>query len=142
MLYNCVMCYVCDFVLLTDKVRRVQRQLKQVLQECDILLEVLDVRDPLGSRCYDIERQVSVGKIAKSASNAKPIILVLNKCDLVPASVVEAWISYFQNDYPVIAFYANQEIQALQAEGLFVKREHCVIITYIMPPSYAVIHYI
>lgn len=60
-----------------------------------MVLEVLDARDPLGSRCYALEQQLTVGKMAKHAGAAKPIILVLNKCDTVPVSVVQAWIEFF-----------------------------------------------
>ena len=45
----------------------------------DIILEVLDARDPLACRCREIEREVL------GMAGEKKIILVLNKIDLVPA---------------------------------------------------------
>ena len=44
-----------------------------MVQEADIILEVLDARDPLASRCLDIERHI------RRAGAAKKIVLVLNK---------------------------------------------------------------
>lgn len=45
----------------------------QVIQVSDVILEVLDARDPLGCRCPQVEQAV-----IQSGTNKK-IILVLNK---------------------------------------------------------------
>lgn len=45
----------------------------QVIQVSDVILEVLDARDPLGCRCPQVEQAV-----VQSGTNKK-IILVLNK---------------------------------------------------------------
>lgn len=45
----------------------------QVIQISDVILEVLDARDPLGCRCPQVEQAV-----VQSGTNKK-IILVLNK---------------------------------------------------------------
>lgn len=34
------------------------RELKKVLQSADIILEVLDARDPIGCRCKEIEAEI------------------------------------------------------------------------------------
>lgn len=49
------------------------REFKKLLEVADVILEVLDARDPLGSRCHEIEQA-----IMKKDSNKK-IILILNK---------------------------------------------------------------
>jgi nuclear GTP-binding protein len=49
------------------------KEFKKVVQESDVILEILDARDPLGCRTKQIEQE-----ILSSASN-KRIILVLNK---------------------------------------------------------------
>lgn len=62
--------------------------LDQVIRESDIILEVLDVRDPLASRSIEFEDQVvTAGKV---------LILLLNKIDLVPKAVAEEWQRYLQ----------------------------------------------
>ncbi len=53
---------------------------KQVLDAADVILYVLDARDPDGTRSREVERQ-----IMSAASGEKRLILVLNKIDLVPS---------------------------------------------------------
>ena len=52
--------------------------MKKVLEAADIILEVLDARDPESCRCRRIEAE------ALAMSGNKKIILVLTKIDLVP----------------------------------------------------------
>lgn len=54
------------------------KELREVVENSDIIIEVLDARDPLGCRCKDIEAE------ALGMGQGKKIILVLNKIDLVP----------------------------------------------------------
>ena len=54
------------------------RELKKVLEASDIVLEILDARDPLGCRNKEIEALI------KRMPGEKKIILVVNKIDLVP----------------------------------------------------------
>jgi nuclear GTP-binding protein len=79
------------------------KEFKKVVENSDVVIEVLDVRDPLGCRTPQIEQMVM-------ASN-KRVILLLNKIDLVPSSVVEKWIKYFRNEYPTIAFKSSTQNQ-------------------------------
>ena len=53
------------------------KDFRHVVQEADIILEVLDARDPLASRCLDIERHI------RRAGAAKKIVLILNKIGVV-----------------------------------------------------------
>ncbi|KAI8580256.1 hypothetical protein K450DRAFT_237603 [Umbelopsis ramanniana AG] len=81
------------------------REFRKVLEHADVVLEVLDARDPLGCRTRHVERM-----IMDSGLNKK-VILVLNKIDLVPRENVESWLKYLRNEYPAIAFKASTQSQ-------------------------------
>ena len=49
------------------------REFRKVVETSDVVLEVLDARDPLGCRCYQVEQAVM------AAGTDKKLILVLNK---------------------------------------------------------------
>ena len=63
---------------------------------------MLDARDPLGSRCREVEQAVVVG-------GGKRVVMVLNKADLVPRENLQAWVKYLRNEYPIIAFKASTQ---------------------------------
>ena len=44
-----------------------------MVRESDVVLEVLDARDPVGTRCLDVERFI------RRTGGDKKIVLVLNK---------------------------------------------------------------
>ncbi|XP_029989633.1 guanine nucleotide-binding protein-like 3-like protein [Sphaeramia orbicularis] len=81
------------------------REFKKVVEASDVILEVLDVRDPLGCRCPQVEQAV-----IQSGTNKK-IVLVLNKIDLVSKEIVEKWIKYLRNEFPTVAFKASTQQQ-------------------------------
>lgn len=81
------------------------RELKKVTELADVIIEVLDARDPLGCRCPDLENMI----LAKDSS--KKIILLLNKIDMVPREVVVGWIKFLSQDYPTVAFKASTQTQ-------------------------------
>jgi ribosome biogenesis GTPase A len=54
------------------------KDLKQVIESSDVILQVLDARDPESCRSKELESQILAHK------DDKKIILVLNKIDLVP----------------------------------------------------------
>jgi len=54
------------------------KELKEVIEQSDVIIQVLDARDPLNCRSKELESQIL------SHRDGKKIILVLNKIDLVP----------------------------------------------------------
>ncbi|KAG0216981.1 P-loop containing nucleoside triphosphate hydrolase protein [Mortierella sp. GBAus27b] len=81
------------------------REFRKVLENADVILEVLDARDPLGCRTRQIERAIM------DSGKDKRIILVLNKIDLAPRENVESWLKYLRHEYPTIAFKASTQNQ-------------------------------
>lgn len=58
--------------------RRIYGELYKVIDSSDVILHVLDARDPLGTLCD------SVLEYIKKEKAHKQVVLVINKCDLVP----------------------------------------------------------
>ncbi|XP_068104466.1 guanine nucleotide-binding protein-like 3-like protein [Hyperolius riggenbachi] len=81
------------------------REFKKVVDAADVILEILDARDPLGCRCPQVEQAV-----VQSGANKK-LVLVLNKIDLVPKPIVEKWLKYLRNEFPTVAFKASTQQQ-------------------------------
>jgi nuclear GTP-binding protein len=75
---------------------------KQVLEAADVILYVLDARDPEGTRSKEVERQVMAAE-----SGSKRLILILNKIDLVPPPVLKGWLSYLRRYFPTIPLRAS-----------------------------------
>ena len=81
--------------------KRIYSELLKVIDASDVLCEILDARDPLGTRCSYLENFV------KKNCPHKHIIYILNKCDLVPIYVTAAYIKHLSKYYPTIAFHAS-----------------------------------
>ncbi|KAL9039661.1 MAG: hypothetical protein Q9214_004786 [Letrouitia sp. 1 TL-2023] len=75
---------------------------KTVLSSADIILYVLDARDPNGTRSREIEREIMAAN-----SGSKRLILILNKIDLVPPSVLKAWLAYLRISFPALPLRAS-----------------------------------
>ena len=58
--------------------RRIWEELYKVVDASDVIIQVLDARDPIGTRATHVEAHL------KKNCPSKHIILVLNKCDLIP----------------------------------------------------------
>ncbi|KAG9393994.1 50S ribosome-binding GTPase [Carpediemonas membranifera] len=90
-------------------------KLHRVLEEADVILEVLDARDPMGCRCFDIEQ-----RIRAMFGFKKHIILVLNKIDLVPNEALRGWVRYLKTQFPTMLFKAGQ----VQGKHASIKQMH------------------
>jgi len=58
--------------------RRIYGELYKVIDSSDVVLHILDARDPFGTMCN------SVLDYIKKEKGHKQVVLVINKCDLVP----------------------------------------------------------
>ncbi|KAL1872998.1 GTPase required for pre-60S ribosomal subunit nuclear export and maturation [Diaporthe australafricana] len=81
--------------------KRIWNELYKVIDSSDIILHILDARDPLGTRCRSVE------KYLKEEAPHKHLVFILNKCDLVPTKVAAQWVKHLQKDYPTAAFRAS-----------------------------------
>jgi nuclear GTP-binding protein len=58
--------------------RRIYGELYKVIDSSDVILHILDARDPLGTMCDSVLEYIRKEKAHKQ------VVLVINKCDLVP----------------------------------------------------------
>lgn len=79
-----------------------------VIKNSDIILQVLDARDPLGTRSLEFE------SLIKEMDGNKTIILIINKIDQIPIDNLKKWLAYFRKQLPTIAFQSavpqNEEL--------------------------------
>lgn len=78
-------------------------QLKRVVASADVILEVLDARDPEGCRARHLENLI--------VPKGKKLVMVLNKVDLVPQSVTAKWLAHLRQFFPCVAFKASTQHQ-------------------------------
>ncbi|KAG6864206.1 hypothetical protein C0991_011570 [Blastosporella zonata] len=73
--------------------------LQSVLDDSDVVIEVLDARDPLSFRSSHLERLISA-----KAKPGRRLLLVLNKIDTCPRESVTAWAAYLRAQHPTVLF--------------------------------------
>ncbi|EGC30562.1 hypothetical protein DICPUDRAFT_41316 [Dictyostelium purpureum] len=81
--------------------KRIWGELYKVIDSSDVLVQVLDARDPMGTRSRHLEQQL------KKNNRHKHLIFVLNKCDLVPTWATARWVKVLSKEYPTLAFHAS-----------------------------------
>ncbi|OZC11829.1 hypothetical protein X798_01010 [Onchocerca flexuosa] len=85
------------------KQKQYANEVRKTVESADIIIEVLDARDPLGSRNRSVEESV--------LNAGKRLVLLLNKIDLVPKENVKKWLTYLRRQSPTIAFKASTQEQ-------------------------------
>ncbi|XP_019403448.1 PREDICTED: nucleolar GTP-binding protein 2 [Crocodylus porosus] len=81
--------------------KRIWGELYKVIDSSDVVVQVLDARDPLGTRSPHVESYL------KKEKPWKHLIFVLNKCDLVPTWATKRWVAVLSQEYPTLAFHAS-----------------------------------
>ncbi|CEO99599.1 hypothetical protein PBRA_007332 [Plasmodiophora brassicae] len=94
------------------------KELRQVAEAADVILIVLDARDPLGCRNIDLEERILSGEMTSSSPIPKRIVLVLNKIDLVPHDVAQGWLDYLRRSRPTVPFSTTEVVTSGGADKL------------------------
>ncbi|WCJ23436.1 Nucleolar GTP-binding protein 2 [Euphorbia peplus] len=81
--------------------KRIWGELYKVIDSSDVVVQVLDARDPMGTRCYHLEKHL------REHCKHKHMIFLLNKCDLVPAWATKGWLRILSKECPALAFHAT-----------------------------------
>nr|GMD67352.1 GTPase LSG1-2 [Ipomoea batatas] len=82
------------------------RQLWRVVERCDLLVMVVDARDPLFYRCPDLEAY------AQEVDEHKKTMLLVNKADLLPLSIRKKWAEYFRLHGILFVFWSAKAATA------------------------------
>jgi hypothetical protein len=78
-----------EFIFMKGTSKRIWNELYKVIDSSDVILHVLDARDPDGTRCRSVEKYI------RTEAPHKHLVFVLNKVDLVPSKVAVSSISSF-----------------------------------------------
>lgn len=76
---------------------------KQVVEAADVVLYVLDARDPQGTRSKEVEQAVMAAD-----RGSKRMIFILNKIDLVPPPVLRSWLVHLRRSFPTLPLRASK----------------------------------
>lgn len=81
--------------------RRIWGELHKVVDSSDVVIQVLDARDPMGTRSGYLER------FMKRQCKHKHMILLLNKADLIPTWASARWLKVLSQEYPTLIFHSS-----------------------------------
>jgi nuclear GTP-binding protein len=84
--------------------RRILGEVYKVIDSSTVVVEVLDARDPLGTRSRKLEEFMA------RETPHKHLIFLINKCDLVPRWVVEKAVRRLTRERPTLAFRASTTV--------------------------------
>ncbi|KAL9601726.1 MAG: hypothetical protein Q9219_002337 [cf. Caloplaca sp. 3 TL-2023] len=98
-----------DDLLMTPFERNLEvwRQLWRVIERSDLVVQIVDARNPLLFRSEDLERYV------KEVDSKKNNLLLVNKADMMTLSQREAWAAYFEKSGIKYKFFSASLAKAL-----------------------------
>lgn len=94
-----------------EKNLEVWRQLWRVVERSDLLVQIVDSRNPLLFHCPDVDVYV------KEVHPCKQTVLIVNKADLIPEYARVQWGRYFDSiNLPFVFFSAKASSQVIDQE--------------------------
>lgn len=90
-----------EMIMFKGQSKRIWNELYKVIDSSDVVIQVLDARNPLGTRSKHIEN------FLRKEKPHKHLIFVLNKCDLIPTWVTQRWVTILSAEYPTMAFHSS-----------------------------------
>ncbi|KAG6903438.1 hypothetical protein C0995_005461 [Termitomyces sp. Mi166 len=82
------------------------KTLHKVIDESDIIILVLDARDPEGCRSRLVEEEVR-----RREMEGKKLVFVLNKIDLIPKENAQQWLKHLRHSTPTLPFLSSTSSQ-------------------------------
>lgn len=107
-------------ILMTPFERNLEvwRQLWRVIERSDLVVQIVDARNPLLFRSEDLEKYV------KEVDKRKNNLLLVNKADMMTAEQRVAWADYFESEGISYRFFSaafakltNEELEGEEQEG-------------------------
>ncbi len=78
---------------------KAQKEIKEIIHQIDVVIEVCDARLPFSSE----------NPMITSIRGEKPLIKILNKADLADPELTQVWLDYFQSQHNVKALALTTE---------------------------------
>lgn len=101
-----------------EKNLEVWRQLWRVVERSDLLVQIVDSRNPLLFRCPDVDVYV------KEVHPCKQCVLIVNKADLIPEYVRYQWGRYFDSiNLPFVFFSAKASSRIIEQQEATMAKE-------------------
>ena len=94
-----------------EKNLNVWRQLWRVVEMSDVLVQIVDARDPELFRCSDLETYTT------EVSSDKLSILLLNKADLLTENQRKVWAAYYQSIGVKFYFFSAMQVEKVKKEN-------------------------
>jgi nuclear GTP-binding protein len=92
-----------EYIFGAGQSKRIWNELYKVIDSSDVVIQVLDARDPMGTRSQKIENYI------KKEKTHKHLFFILNKVDLVPTWITQKWVALLSQEHPTIAFHASMQ---------------------------------